>query len=401
MIKLKKTWRWFGPGDAIKLTWLKQLGVEGVVTALHQIPAGEVWPEEDIAKKKKEVDQAGLEWEIVESLPVAEAIKQGTKERSSLIRNYQESLRNLARYGIKTVVYNFMPVLDWIRTDLNYPLPGGSTSLIFERAVFAAFDLFILNRPEAEKDYTPEIVKKAEAVFNNMTPAERENLAYTIIVSTQDFINGPDYNDPDHYKKLFLSQIKKYQSVDQKKLRENLAYFLGHMVPVAEECRINLAIHPDDPPFPVLGLPRIFSTIRDMEWLCKTNSSLNNGIAFCAGSLSARKDNDLIRMVKEHGERIHFVHLRNTEVLDDGSFYESGLLKGWVDMAALTRVLLEEMQHRKDTGRTDTQISVRPDHGIRLFDDFNLRSFPGYPLVGRLKGLAEICGLEEGIFRGL
>ncbi len=400
MIKLKKTWRWFGPDDAVNLNWLKQLGVEGVVTALHQIPSGEVWPEEDILKRKEEVEKAGLTWEIVESLPVTEAIKLGTGACESHIRNYQQSLRNLARYGIKTVVYNFMPVVDWIRTDLNYPLPEGSTSLIFDCTSFAAFDLYILNRPDAENDYAPEMVKRAEEFYRKMTPPERETLAYTIIVVTQGFVNGPEYNDPDHFKTLFLSQIKKYQSIGGLKLRENLAFFLGKIIPVAEECGINLAIHPDDPPFPVLGLPRIFSTIEDMEWLFKTNASLNNGIVFCTGSLSARKDNDLFRMVKEHGERIHFVHLRNTEVLGDGSFYESGLLKGWIDMATLTGALLQEMQHRQDAGRADIQIPVRPDHGIRLFDDLKLRSYPGYPLIGRLKGLAEICGLEEGILRG-
>jgi mannonate dehydratase len=399
MIKLKKTWRWFGPGDAVKLNWLKQMGVEGVVTALHHIPAGEVWPEEEILKRKEQIEQEDLTWEVVESLPVTEEIKQGSETRSVSIRNYQESLRNLARHGIKTVVYNFMPVIDWIRTTLHHSLPGGSTTLFFDWSVFAAFDIHILQRPEAEKEYASEIVQGAEKIAGYWTPEDKDHLANTIIVVTQGFINGPKYADTD-YKKEFLSQIDKYRFIDKEKLRENLAFFLGEILPVAEKWGINLAIHPDDPPFPVLGLPRIFSTIEDMKWLVEGNASLNNGMAFCAGSLSAREENDLIRMVKEYGERIHFVHLRNTEVLGDGSFYESGLLKGRINMAALTKVLLEEMQHRQDTGRKDIRIPVRPDHGIKLFDDFHLPSYPGYPLIGRLKGLAEICGLEEGILRG-
>ncbi|MBN1819927.1 MAG: mannonate dehydratase [Prolixibacteraceae bacterium] len=398
-IRLKKTWRWFGENDSVQISWLKQLGIEGIVTSLHHIPSGEVWPAEEILKRKKVVEDAGLDWEIVESLPVSEAIKLGNEFRDQHIQNYKQSLKNLSEFGIKTIVYNFMPVLDWIRTDLHYVLPEGGESMLFDFQTFAAFDIYILKRPGSQKDYSPELVLKAKKVFLEMTETESEELAHNIIVKTQGFISGLKYDSIEDYKTAFLSYLEKYKLIGKEELRKNLAFFLGEIIPVAEECGINMAIHPDDPPFPVLGLPRIFSTREDMEWLEKVNPSLRNGITFCTGSFSARRDNKLPEMIKKFSHRIHFAHLRNTEFLEDGSFYESGHLKGWVDMAELVNILLSEMQKRNNEGRKDAQIPMRPDHGIKFFDEFNINAFPGYPFIGRLKGLSEIAGLEEGILK--
>jgi mannonate dehydratase len=398
-ISFIKSWRWFGANDPVKLAWLKELGVEEVVTALHHIPNGEVWPVEEIEKVKKEIEKCGLGWSVVESLPVTEAIKTGSELREKHIQNYKTSLQNLAHCGIKTVVYNFMPVLDWVRTNLNFRLPQGGESMFFDYPTFAAFDVFILKRPGAEKDYPHEMLREAKMLFKKMTPGEADQLAHAIIVVTQGFIDGVIDPSIADYKQAFLEHLYRYRNIGKKELRNHLAFFLNEVIPFAEKSNINLAIHPDDPPFPVLGLPRIFSTIDDMEWLQNTCPSPNNGIAFCAGSFSARKDNNLIEMAQKFGHRFHFVHLRNTQVLADGSFYESGHIAGGVNMALLVKTLLEEMQKRKTTGRKDFCIPMRPDHGINILDDFNLKGNPGYPLIGRLKGLAEISGLEEALLQ--
>lgn len=396
-MKLIKSWRWFGDADPIQPEWLKQMGLEEVVTTLHHIPNGEIWPVAAIQKVKKRIEGADLNWSVVESLPVTEAIKTGSQLREKHIRNYKISLQNLAACGIKTVVYNFMPVLDWARTDLHYKLANGGESMLFHYPTFAAFDVFVLKRPGAANDYPPELLAKAEMVFKNLSEKQAEELAHNIIVVTQGFIDGAIDPTTDDYKAEFLKHLGRYKNIGQKELRENLAHFLNEVVPVAEKAGINLAIHPDDPPFSVLGLPRIFSTIDDLEWLQKTNPSIRNGAAFCAGSFSARADNDLIAMAKKYGHRFHFVHLRNTEVLDDGSFYESGHIEGGVNMVELMKVLLKEMQNRKAAGRTDYWIPVRPDHGIKVAGDLGLNANPGYPMLGRLKGLAEISGIEAAI----
>ncbi|WP_206081842.1 mannonate dehydratase [Maribellus sediminis] len=388
-MKLIKSWRWFGEKDSVSLEWLKQNGIEEVVTALHHIPNGEVWPEEEILKVKSKLEAAGLGWSVVESLPVTEAIKTASGLRDQHIHNYKISLRNLAACGIKTVVYNFMPVLDWARTDLHYQIPGLGESMLFDYPTFAAFDVFILKRPGAKKDYSPELLEAAKAVFEKMTPEEDEKLAHNIIVVTQGFIDGVIDPGIEDYKKEFLNHLQRYQNIDDQKLREHLAYFLNEVIPAAEEVGINLAIHPDDPPFSVLGLPRIFGTESDMKWLANTNPSLNNGIAFCAGSFSARADNNLVEMAKKYADRIHFAHLRNTRLLPDGSFYESGHINGSVDMKALVNVFLQEMKLRS------ARIPMRPDHGIKGPDDEGLNANPGYPKFGRLKGLKEIESLEN------
>ena len=346
-----------------------------------------------------EIENAGLGWSVVESLPITEAIKTASKLRDKHIQNYKISLKNLSECGIKTVVYNFMPVLDWARTNLKFKLYEGGESMLFDYPTFAAFDVFILKRPGAEKDYSQEILTNAETLFNKMTSEQAEKLAHNIIVVTQGFIDGVIDPTIDDYKKVFLNHINSYRNIGKEELRSNLSCFLNEVIPVAEKVGINLAIHPDDPPFPVLGLPRIFSTVEDLVWLEKTNPSVNNGVAFCAGSFSARKDNNVVEMAQQFSHRIHFAHLRNTKVLNDGSFFESGHIQGGVKMVELVKVLRNEMQRRKDAGLSDPRIPMRPDHGIKVADDFGLKANPGYPMLGRLKGLAEISGIEEALLK--
>ncbi|MCU4162766.1 mannonate dehydratase [Carboxylicivirga caseinilyticus] len=394
---LEKTWRWFGEKDPITLDMLVQMGVEGVITALHHIPNGEIWSIDEIMRVKNLIESHGLRWSVVESLPVSEGIKICNDDRARLIKNYQQSVRNLGACGIDTICYNFMPVLDWARTDLHYKIANGGESMYFDFPTFVAFDAFILKRPGAEKDYPAEIIEKAKQVYASMTTEEAEELAYNIIVVTQGFIDGViDGSVPDP-KKLFLEFIDRYKGYDKNKMRENLKAFLDDVIPVAEEAGVRLAIHPDDPPFPVLGLPRIIGQLDDYEWLFKANSSPNNGVTFCAGSLSARKENNLVEIINHCSERIHFVHLRNTQLLPDGSFYESGHLAGSQNMVQIMTALLKEQKRREGEGRKDTKMPVRPDHGIKILDDYNNKYNPGYPLIGRLKGLAELDGLMAGI----
>lgn len=394
---LEKTWRWFGRKDAVTLAELKQMGVEGVVTALHAIPPGEIWPLEDIKQVRDEIASYGMHWSVVESLPVSEGIKICSADRPRLIANYIQSLRNLAEAGIDTVCYNFMPVLDWARTNLHYQNTQGGESMLFDYPTFAAFDLFLLKREGAEKDYSADMIRKAEQVLQNMSPEQQEELAHNIIVVTQAFIHGVLGEDSNNYIERFRAYLNTYKDIDSERLREHLVRFLQDVVPVAEEVGVNLCIHPDDPPFPLLGLPRIASTQADFRWILQQVDSPANGVTFCTGSLSGSRDNDLVSMVKEFAPRIHFIHLRNTAHLDDGSFFESGHLTGNVDMPAVVKILLEEQLRRKKTGRKDVRMPFRPDHGIRILDDYNRRANPGYPLVGRLKGLAEIDGLQTGI----
>lgn len=397
----EKSWRWFGTKDPVKLSDLKQMGIEGVVTALHHIPNGEVWPVEEIMKVKTAIEAHGMRWTVVESLPVSEGIKIKSAARPRLIRNYQESLRNLGQCGIDTVCYNFMPVLDWVRTDLHYTLPSGGEVMYFDFPTFVAFDAFILKRPGAENDYPAEIVELARERMKEMSSEEAEKLAYNIIIVTQGFIDGVvDGSVPD-YKKEFLKYINTYKDIDRDRLRQHLSDFLHDVVPVAQESGVNLCIHPDDPPFPVLGLPRIVSTKDDLEWICRQVDSISNGITFCTGSLSVRSSHEIVDIVKSIAPRIHFLHLRNNVLLPDGCFHEYGHIHGVVDMYAVMKALLEEQQRRVKEGRTDTRMPVRPDHGIKMLDDYTKNANPGYPLIGRLKGLAELTGLEMGIERAM
>ena len=394
---LLKTWRWFGAKDNVTLAEIKQLGATGIVTALHHIPNGEIWIPDEIIKVKNQIESHGLTWEVVESLPVSEGIKQATADRERLLNNYCESLRNLGKCGIRTVVYNFMPVLDWARTDLQYPLGDGTETMYFDFPTFIAFDLFILKRANGEKDYPPHLVEMAREIAAKITQEEADKLAYNIIIKTQGFIDGAvDGNAPDP-KALFLSLIQKYDHIDATQLRENLRYFLERVVPVAEEAGVNLCIHPDDPPFPLLGLPRIAKTIDDFRWILECVPSPANGVTFCTGSLGVRADNLLPEMIRELGSRIHFLHLRNLKRSDNSCFYEAGHLSGDLDMAEIMKAVMEEQFRRKKEGRTDWLIPVRPDHGLKLLYDYQRDDNPGYPLLGRMRGLAQLDGLAQGV----
>ncbi len=399
---LEKTWRWFGPNDKISLDYLVQMGVEGVVTALHHLPIGVVWEKDEIMKLKNMIESKGLRWSVVESLPVSEDIKTKGKNYTLHIENYKKSLKNLGECGIDTVCYNFMPVLDWTRTELNFTHKGGGKGLYFHYPTFAAFDIFILNRENADQDYPQDIVKEAEEIYKKMTQKEIDDLVYVIIVLTQGFVNGVIDGSVKDPKKVFMEYISTYKNIGRDDLRHNLKDFIDEMVPVCEEYNVNLCIHPDDPPYPVLGMPRILGCADDIRWLRQANPSLRNGLTFCTGSLSGRRENDLPAIAKEFADSIHFVHLRNTQHLSDRSFYESGHLYGSLDMPKIVEILLREQHRRIAEGRKDVRMPFRPDHGIRLLTDLDNDIYNvGYPLIGRMRGLCEIDGLQHGIGHAL
>ncbi|WP_338359445.1 mannonate dehydratase [Yeosuana marina] len=394
-MELIKTLRWFGDKDPITLKEIAQTGATGVVTALHHIPNGEIWTVEEILKTKSKIESHGLTWEVVESLPVHEEIKKGTPVREKLIANYKQSIKNLGTCGIRTICYNFMPVLDWARTNLHFTLENGAEAMYFDKNLFAAFDLFILKRPNAENDYSESQIKEAELIFKDLSTEEKDILGYNIIVKTQSFIDGAVKEGEKNYLNIFNELLAAYQGIDKHKLRENFSYFLNEVIPVAEKSGVNLAVHPDDPPFPLLGLPRIVSAAEDFEWLSHACPSLNNGITFCTGSLGAKLDNDLVSIFKKNSDRVHFLHLRMTRVLENGNFFETSHLDGTIE--SIMEAIIEEQIKRKKNKRLDYNIPMRPDHGHRILDDFKRESNPGYPLIGRLKGLSELSGLECGI----
>jgi mannonate dehydratase len=396
---LEKSWRWFGFGDSVQLTDLKQMGIEGVVTALHHIPNGEVWPVEEILKVKLAIEAHEMRWTVVESLPVSEGIKIRSNDYNRLVANYKQSLLNLGECGIDTVCYNFMPVLDWVRTSLHYQLPDGGEVMYFDFATFVAFDVFILKRPNAAADYPEGIVSKAEQIAASMPEQEQEELARNIIVVSQGFIDGTIDASVTDYKKAFLSFLETYSQIDSAKLREHLSLFLKDVIPTAEKAGVNLCIHPDDPPFPVLGLPRIVSTQDDLEWICNQVDSTSNGITFCTGSLSVNRQNNLEQIVEKLAPRIHFTHLRNNVFFENKAFHEYGHIEGDIDMYPIVKALLKEQIRRKETGRKDFRIPFRPDHGVKMLDDYNRSANPGYPLIGRLKGLSELSGMQMAIER--
>lgn len=398
---LEKSWRWFGFGDSVQLTDLKQMGIEGVVTALHHIPNGEVWPVEEIMKVKSAIETHGMRWTVVESLPVSEGIKIRSNDYNRLVANYKQSLLNLGQCGIDTVCYNFMPVLDWVRTSLHYQLPNGGEVMYFDFETFVAFDVFILKRPNAANEYPSEIVANAEQIADSMTEEEQEKLARNIIVVSQGFIDGTIDASVTDYKKAFLSFLETYSRINSAKLREHLSLFLKDVIPTAEEAGVNLCIHPDDPPFPVLGLPRIVSTQDDLEWICDQVDSTANGITFCTGSLSVNRQNNLEQIVEKLAPRIHFTHLRNNVFFENKAFHEYGHIEGDIDMYPIVKALLKEQIRRKETGRKDFRIPFRPDHGVKMLDDYNRSANPGYPLIGRLKGLSELSGMQMAIEREL
>ena len=385
--KMKQTWRWFGPPDPVSLQDVKQTGAEGVVTALHHIPHGEIWTVDEINKRKAEIENMGLTWSVVESITVHENIKTRTGAYKEYIEKYKTSIRNVAACGIPVITYNFMPVNDWTRTSLNYKMSDGSLALYFNWIDLAVFDIYILKRKNADRSYSADVLQKAEERFKNYSEKDLEALGGVVMfgipgekkISTNDM----------------LQKLELYKDIDADALRENLCYFQKEISEVAEECGVKLAIHPDDPPFPILGLPRIVSTQNDYEYFLNKVDNSANGVCFCTGSLGASKKNNLTGMVKSFGEKIHFIHLRNVKKDEEGNFYEADHLGGDNDMYSIVKELLLLQQRLK------TSIPFRPDHGHQMLDDLNKTTNPGYSAIGRLRGLAEIRGLEMGIIESL
>ncbi|BEO33771.1 mannonate dehydratase [Serratia marcescens] len=389
---MEQTWRWYGPNDPVSLDDVRQAGATGVVTALHHIANGEVWPIDEIRARQTLLAEKGLVWSVVESVPVHEEIKTHSGDWQRHIAHYQQTLRNLTACGIDTVCYNFMPILDWTRTDLAYSLPDGAKALRFDQIAFAAFELHILQRAGAEVDYTPQERSQAAAYFAAMSEEEKATLTGNIIAGLPGAEEGYTLDQ-------FRRRLAEYDGIDKAQLRENMAIFLRAIVPVAEEAGIRLAVHPDDPPRPILGLPRIVSTIEDMQWLKQTVDSIHNGFTLCTGSYGVRADNDLVRMIETFGDRIHFTHLRATcREENPKSFHEGAHLQGDVDMVAVIEAILTEELRRQRAGDR-RPIPMRPDHGHQMLDDLKKKTNPGYSAIGRLKGLAELRGVELALKR--
>ncbi|WP_353861590.1 mannonate dehydratase [Azospirillum formosense] len=390
---MEQTWRWFGPDDVIRLNHIRQTGATGIVTALHQIPYGVVWSVEEIEERKAMIaadSSLGLRWSVVESLPVHESIKIGEGDLTPLFDNYRQSLRNLAACGVTTVCYNFMPILDWTRTDLAAPVPGGGTSLRFNAFEHAAFDVFMLERPGAEDDHSPEVLARARAWFDKASEADKKKLLANIMAGLPGAFDR--YDIPGLRKML-----DRYKDMSHGALRETLARFLREVIPTAEEVGVRMCIHPDDPPRPLMGLPRIVSNEDDLDFIVNVIDSEANGITFCTGSLGAGAKNDVPAMIKRFAPKVTFAHLRNVKKDPDGSFQEAEHLGGDVDMVSVVTTLLEEQKRRKDAGNPNWRIPFRPDHGHELLDDVGKKTHPGYPAIGRLRGLAEIRGVMTAV----